>query len=370
MQSFKKKKPFIVNLKPSINKIAKYVAGENIKGNSSEIIKLSSNESPFLLPPKIRKISEKYIFNSPKYPDGDNLLLKSSLSKRFSLNVNQIICGNGSDDILALIGLAFTRNNTEIICSRNGFIFYPIIAQSVGAKLVYAETENLEISLKNILKKITKSTSIIFFANPNNPSGSIIFRKELINFLNKVPSRVLVVLDGAYAEYVTNKNFIDGTNLVKKFPNLIVTRTFSKIFAMAGFRVGWGYASKEIINILEKIRGPFNVNLIGQIAATQILNDKKFFEKSIQHNQKWKKWLSKELKSLGFKVYQSYGNFILVKNLNNKIKADDIILKLKQSNILIRGLKNYGLKNHLRITIGLPKELKILVKNLQNILQK
>ena len=211
---------------------------------------------------------------------------------------------------------------------------------------------------------------MIFFANPNNPSGSLLFKKEIIRFLKKVPTDIIVVLDGAYAEYVTDEKYTDGIELVKSFKNLIITRTFSKIYALAGFRVGWAYSSLEIIEILEKIRGPFNVNLIAQIAAAKILHNRKFIQKSIDHNFTWRNWLQKELERLNLRTYNSFGNFLLVKNNSDYISTEKIVSELKKNNILVRFLKNYGLNNFFRVSIGLEVELKIFIRKLRIILRK
>ena len=251
-------------VKPTINQIAKYIPGESLINGKKDVIKLSSNESPFKIPTKVSAIFERLVSEFNLYPDGDSNILKKSLSKNFKINFSQIICGNGSDDILSLVAQAFSDGNSEIICSQYGFIYYPIVAKISGAKVLTAKTDGLNISCKNILSLITKKTKIIFFANPNNPTGTIILRDELIKFISNVPKNVIIVIDGAYSEFVTNKNYSNGLDLVKKFPNIIVTRTFSKIYALAGLRLGWAYSSKSIIEILEKIRGPFNVNSIAQ----------------------------------------------------------------------------------------------------------
>ena len=190
------------------------------------------------------------------YPDGDSSSLKLSISKKFKINRNQIICGNGSDDILSLITQAFGREGSEVICSEYGFIYYPIISKIAGARVVIAKSKNLSVSCENILKKISKKTKIIFIANPNNPTGSIIFRNELKDFLRRVPKNIIVVIDGAYSEFVTDKSYSDGIDLINNFENIIITRTFSKIFALAGLRLGWAYSSKQIIEILEKSERP------------------------------------------------------------------------------------------------------------------
>tara|TARA_B100001057_G_scaffold463037_1_gene516609 strand:- start:1310 stop:2176 length:867 start_codon:yes stop_codon:yes gene_type:complete len=283
------KKNIFSSIKPSINEIAKYVPGESgIKGRKN-VIKLSSNESPFKIPKKIFVKANKLTECSNLYPDGDSNLLKDSIAKKFKIKKRRIICGNGSDDILSIITQAFSREDSEIICSEYGFIYYPIIAKVAGAKVVTAKSRDYSISCKNILASISKKTTIIFIANPNNPTGTVIMKNELINFLNKVPKNILVVIDGAYAEFVTDSKFSDGLSLTDQFPNLVVTRTFSKIFALAGLRLGWAYSSEKIIKTLEKIRGPFNVNIVAQTIGSLILKEDNFLKKSIKHNTVWKK---------------------------------------------------------------------------------
>ena len=217
-------------VKPSIKKIAKYIPGESASENKKEFIKLSSNESPFEIPKRIFSKINHVIKKANEYPDGDSLNLKETISNKFNINKNQIICGNGSDDILSIICQTFSREGDEVICSEYGFIYYPIIARAAGCNVVTAKTKNLSVSTQNILKKINKKTKLIFIANPNNPTGSIIFRDELIDFLNKVPKDIIVVLDGAYSEFIIDKDYSDGLDLIKKYQNLIVTRTFSKNF--------------------------------------------------------------------------------------------------------------------------------------------
>ena len=364
----KNKIPYLKDIKPGINKIEKYISGE-IKKKKIEA-KLSSNESPFEIPKKIIDSIFKELRYSNKYPDGDSDILKSSIAKRFQIKKNQIVCGNGSDDILSLICLAFSRENSEVICSNNGFLFYPIITYSSGAKPIYAETENFSISIKNIKERISKKTKIIFFANPNNPTGSIILRKELVKALKEIPKNIIVVIDGAYAEYVIDKEFSDGLDLVKKFPNLIITRTFSKIYSLAAFRVGWGYSSPEIIQILEKIRGPFNVNLVAQLAASKILKEKNFIDKAIKHNIKYRNMIEEKLKKMGFLVFKGHGNFLLVKNSLKKISTKEILKYLEKKNIYVRSLKAYNLPECFRVSVGKRKENILFLNEIKNLLKR
>ncbi len=355
--------------KSSINLIEKYVPGESNFNTNKKFIKLSSNESPFNIPHKVCAKIKTLIMNSNIYPDGDSKILKKSLSKTFNLNSNQIICGNGSDDILSIIAQAFSKESCEVICSEFGFIYYPIIARTSGCKVIFAKAEKLGISCKNILNKINKKTKIIFIANPNNPTGTIIFRDELIDFLNKVPKNVITVLDGAYSEFITDCRYTDGTDLVNKYPNLIVTRTFSKIFALAGLRLGWGYSNSKIIELLEKIRGPFNVNSIAQEIGSLVLQEKKFFVKSVKHNEKWRKILPDKINDMGLESYETFANFILIRVDPNKFSKLKIIDSLKKKNILVRDLSNYKLDNYFRVSIGSTSDLNKFLRELKRTLK-
>ncbi len=357
-------------VKPTINLIAKYIPGDSSINGNKNVIKLSSNESPFKIPKRIYNLSKKLISEAHLYPDGNSSILKKSISKTFKIKQNQIICGNGSDDILSIIAQCFANSNTEVICSQYGFIYYPIIANASGAKVIIAKTKKLGISCDNILNLITKKTRIIFFANPNNPTGTVILQKELESFLSLVPKNVVVVVDGAYAEFVQHSQYTDGLDLVKKFPNLIITRTFSKIFALAGLRLGWAYSSKNIIELLEKVRGPFNVNLIAQKIGSLILKEKKFINKSVKHNLKWQKKLPTFVNSIGLEGYGTFANFILIKINNVKLSKRRILSDLQKKKIIVRDLENYGLKSFLRVSIGTNSEMNVFMEVLKSIMTR
>ncbi len=357
-------------VKPSINEIEKYLPGQSKLGGNEKVIKLSSNESPFILPKTIYKKTRNLLLSSNLYPDGDSILLKKALAKKFNLKSDHIVCGNGSDDILSIIAQTFSSDGDEVICSQYGFVYYPIIARAAGCKVITAASDNLNVSCKNILKMITKKTKIIFFANPNNPTGTIIFKDKLESFLEKVPKNIIVVLDGAYSEFITDKRYSDGIDLIDKFQNLIITRTFSKIFALAGLRLGWGYSNKKIIELLEKIRGPFNVNLLAQHIGKLILEEKEFLKNSIKHNEKWRKTLPKKLNDLGLESFESFANFVLVKVDPNNFSKKYILNSLKKKKILVRDLSNYGLLDFFRVSIGSSSDLNKFLKVLKLILKK
>jgi len=357
-------------IRPSINEIEKYLPGQSKIDGEKNIIKLSSNESPFQIPKRVFSRLEEQISKSNIYPDGDSLELKRALSKKFRLKTKQIICGNGSDDILSVIAQSFSKENSEVICSEFGFIYYPIIAKAAGFKVVTAKSLNLSISCKGILKKITKRTKIIFLANPNNPTGTIIFRDELDNFLSKIPDNIIVVVDGAYAEFITDKNYSDGFDLIEKYNNLIITRTFSKIFALAGLRLGWAYSNAKIIELLEKIRGPFNVNSIAQHIGSLILKEKKFIDRSVQHNKKWRNILPKEINKIGLQAYKTYANFVIIRVDPDKFSKKKIISHLQKEKIVVRNLENYGLNDFFRVSISTTPHLKKFLKELKNSIRR
>ena len=354
-------------VKPSINEIEKYIPGESFSTNSKEkIYKLSSNESPFKIPRKVINKVNSLVLSSNLYPDGDCNQLKNQLVKTFNLKFKNIICGNGSDDVLSVIAQTFSKEGGEVICSEFGFTYYPIIARASGCKVVIAKSDKLKISCDNILKSITKLTRIIFIANPNNPTGTIIFKEELLNFLQNVPKNIIVVLDGAYSEFIKDRRYTDGIELINKFPNIIVTRTFSKIFALAGLRLGWAYSNEKIIELLEKVRGPFNVNTLSQNIGTLILKEKEFLRKSIIHNDKWRKILPTEIKKIGLESYESFANFVLIKVNEKKYSKAKILSFLKKKKILVRDLSNYGMKHFFRVSIGSTSDLRKFLKELRN----
>ena len=324
-------------VKPSINEIEKYIPGESLSTNSKEkISKLSSNESPFKIPRKVINKVNSLVLSSNLYPDGDCNQLKNQLVKTFNLKFKNIICGNGSDDVLSVIAQTFSKEGSEVICSEFGFTYYPIIARASGCKVVIAKSDKLKISCDNILKSITKLTRIIFIANPNNPTGTIIFKEELLNLLQNVPKNIIVVLDGAYSEFITDRRYTDGIELINKFPNIVVTRTFSKIFALAGLRLGWAYSNEKIIELLEKVRGPFNVNTLSQNVGTLILKEKDFLRKSIIHNDKWRKIKCPKTNKVAFRETDTldtfvdsswyYLRFCSPKNSNYGYDIDEIVM--------------------------------------------
>ena len=257
------------------------------------------------------------------------------------------------------------NKNDEVIVPEFSFIIYRIYSKIYGAKIKYAKEKNFRISINNILSKVTKKTKIVFLANPNNPTGTIISKKELLKLRKKLRSNILLVVDDAYFEYVKDKNYLPGMKLFSNSKNVIVTRTFSKIYGLAGLRVGWGYGPKNLINALNQVKPPFNINRAALFAAVESIKDVKWLNKEIKHVNKWVKIFYNNFKNLGIETNFSYGNFLLVNF--NKIKGNSkkIFLKLAKSGILVRKMDVYKIKNSLRITIGNNLENKKFIKTLR-----
>ncbi len=349
----------------TILKIQPYVPGRSNAKGKNKTIKLSSNENPFGASKAAQKALKQSAKKLHRYPDGGATQLREALGQAFNLNPQQIICGAGSDELIAFITNAFASPGSEIIYSEHGFLMYPIAAQRVGAKPVKVKEKNLKTDGKAIVKAVTKKTRIVFLANPNNPTGSYISKKELHELRKKLPASVLLVIDDAYAEYVTAGDYSDGIELAKSTENTIVLHTFSKIYGLPAARLGWGYAAPDIIEMLHRVRSPFNVSTQAQMAGVAALADKKHIEKSRVHNAKWREKMMEEFKRIGLKPYPSQGNFILVefpkKEGRTAKEADAYLLK---ASIIGRRMEAYGLPSCLRFTIGTKHENRALLKAL------
>ena len=273
--------------------IEAYKPGKSKIKKLKKIVKLSANESALGMSPKAIKIISNKKLNLERYPDGKSDILRKEISKKFKCDPDKIICGAGSDEVIQMICQLFLKPKDEVVVPEYSFLMYRIYANIVDAKVKFAKEINYKISNIEILKKVTKNTKIVFLANPNNPTGTYLTKKELLDLRKKLNKNILLVVDDAYAEYMKNSDYKSGLDLFKNKDNVFVLRTFSKIFGLASLRVGWGYGSKKIINALNVIKPPFNVSHIGQMAATESLKDQKFIKRSIKHNL----YYAKKLKS-------------------------------------------------------------------------
>ncbi len=355
-----------LNILKKYKSVVEYEAGISKLANKKKIIKLSSNEGAFGISNKVIKKLKEFQNQFFRYPDPQSNKLKKAISKKYNLNKNNIICGNGSDEILSTIAKIFSGPKDEIIYSEHGFLMYPIITQQVGAKGIKVKDNNYKNSLNNFYKAITKKTKIIFLANPNNPTGTYLNKEELKKFVKILPKRVLLVIDAAYAEYALNNDYTAGEEIVKNNSNVIMTRTFSKIYGLAGLRIGWAYCSKNIADVYNKIRLPFNINKAAIEAGVAALEDKQFSIKSIKHNKYYLNWLKNEISKLGLVSIPSIANFLLIKFPNKgKFTAKKVNKFLLSKGIILRSVDNYGLKDFLRVSIGKKNELRELIRILK-----
>ena len=355
---------------PKPNKInaEKYVAGLSLFNKKIARIKLSANESALGPSPKAIREFNKVAKNLKRYPELDGVFLRNVLAKKFRLDPNKIILGSGSDQIFELICKAFLKEGDEVIVPEFSFIIYRIYSKIYGAKVKYAKEKNFTISVKNILSKVTRKTKIVFLANPNNPTGTIINKTQLLKLRKRLKSNILLVVDDAYFEYVKDKNYSSGLKLFSNSKNVIITRTFSKIYGLAGLRVGWGYGPKNLIYALNQIKPPFNINRAGLFAAVASIKDTKWLKKEIKHVNKWIKLFFRTFENLGIETNMSNANFLLVNF--NRIKKDSkkIFLKLAKAGILVRKMNAYKIRNSLRITVGNSLENKKFLKELRKII--
>ena len=355
---------------PKPNKIVgiNYIAGLSSFKRKLVKIKLSANESALGPSPRAIKEYNKISKNFKRYPDTNGNSLKNVIAKKFKLDRNRIILGSGSDQIFELICRTYIKKGDEVIVPRYSFIIYRLYSKSNGAKIIYSKENNFKVSVKDILSKVTKKTKVVFLANPNNPTGTFINKIELKNLRKKLRNDILLVIDDAYFEYVQQRDYSSGLKLFSKYKNVLITRTFSKIYGLAGLRVGWGYASKEIISILNQIKPPFNINRPALFAASAAVKDSNWLKKEIKHINKWSKIFFNTFKKMKIETNESKVNFLLVNFDRVNISSNKVFQKLAKSGILVRKMDIYGIKNSLRITIGKSEENKKLIISLKKIL--
>ena len=350
--------------KPGILDIEAYVGGTSKLPGIERVIKLSSNEGA--LGPSPRAV-QAYRAAGPdmhRYPDGHATRLRELLAERWGLEADRIVCGNGSDDVLQLLARAYCGQGDEVLYSEHGFLVYPIAAKSCGATPVTAPETDLTASVDALLARVTPRTRILFIANPNNPTGTYLPAEEMRRLHAGLPRGVLLVIDAAYAEFVDANDFEDGSALVREHENVAMTRTFSKIFGMGGLRLGWAYCPPAVADVLNRIRGPFNVASPALAAGEAALADRDFFDLARRHNIYWRGWLAGELAKLGLEVTPSATNFLLVKFPDARA-ADSF---LRSRGIIVRAVASYGLPDYLRITIGREDEVRAVAEALTEFL--
>ena len=319
----------------------------------TEIVKLASNENPLGLSPKVKALLASNLDELTRYPDGAGFDLKNALSAHLGVQADQITIGNGSNDVLDLIGQCFLDETTSAVYSEHAFIVYPIMIQLNGARALKVPAVSYGHDLDAMLAVIQDDTRVVFIANPNNPTGTWLEHEEVHAFMKKVPENVVVVLDEAYAEYIHDTDYADGIVLQKEFPNLIVTRTFSKAYGLAGLRIGYSISTPEMADILNRVREPFNVNTLAQLAAIEVLSDAEYLQQGIDVNDAGRKQIEDGLNALDLSFIPSQGNFI---TFDTKTDAMVVYQKLLERGVIVRPVVPYGLPRHLRVSIGMETE--------------
>ena len=345
----------------------KYVAGLSLFKSIRSPIKLSANESALGPSPKAVKSYNSIGKGFVRYPDSDGTFFRKVLGKKFRLDRNRIILGSGSDQIFELVCKLFLNKGDEVVVTQYSFIIYRIYSRMCGATVKFAKEENFMPSVQSILDCVNRKTKIVFLANPNNPTGTYLDRNEMLELRKKLRSDILLVVDDAYCEFIEDPNFVSGMELFSKSKNVLITRTFSKIYGLAGLRIGWGYSSKAIIQKLYEIKPPFNVSRPALFAATQAVQDISWLNKAIKHNNYWSEKIFDVIDKIGIATNKTNVNFFLLNfDFVNK-SSSQVFNKLANSGILVRQMDVYSIKNSLRVTIGNNYENKKFIKTLRKI---
>ena len=355
--------------KRGILDIAPYVGGKSATKPGIKAVKLSSNETPLGASPLAMKAFVEAAPFLHRYPDGHAIRLRQAIAEVHGLPESQLVCGAGSDELIALLIHAYAGTGDEMVMSAHGFLMYKIYAQGFGVSIVAAPEKNLRTDVDAMLAAVTPRTKIMFIANPNNPTGSYLTKEELHRLHAALPSHVLLVIDDAYSEYVTAADYSDGRELVAKFENVVILRTFSKIYGLSALRLGWAYAPLHICDVLNRIRGPFNVSAPAIEAGIAAVRDIAFTKKTQAFNTQWLAWLSKEISALGLTAYPSIANFVLVGFPPGTHSAFAANTFLAERGLIVRDVVAYGLPNALRISIGLEEDNRAVVAALSDFLK-
>ena len=347
--------------KAGILDIAPYVPGKSAAAKGVRTHKLSSNESPLGPSPQAIAAYRELAGALHYYPDGGATKLREAIAQRHGLNADRIVCGAGSDELLQLIAHAYLGPGDEAIYSRHGFLVYPIAIQANGATARIAEETGLMADIDAFLKLVSPRTKVVFLANPNNPTGTYLPFDEVKRLHAGLPADCLLVLDAAYAEYVRRNDYESGIELVATSSNVVMTRTLSKVYGLAGLRLGWAYCPPAVADVLNRVRGPFNVSLPAIAAGAAAIADTEHLEAAVAHNDRWLPWLTAELERIGLKVTPSVGNFILVHFPANGRGAAAADAFLSGRGLILRRMEGYGLPGALRVTVGTEEANRALV---------
>jgi len=332
--------------------IAPYVTGESKLEGQEKVYKLSSNESALGPSPLAFAAYKQAMENMAFYPDGAAHILRHALADTHGLKFDNILCGNGSDELLGLLAHSYLSAGDEAIMTEHGFSIYEIQSRAAGANVIKVQEKDCRIDIEAILAAVTDKTRLVFIANPGNPTGTYLRQDEVNKLHAGLPAHVLLVLDGAYAEFVEAQDYEPGVALVEAHDNVVMTRTFSKIYGLAGLRIGWLYASPVVIDALNRVRAPFNVTLPAQMAGAAAVKDQDFIAKAVAFNSRWRQWLTGEIESLSLRVTPSVANFLLIHFPQEGKTALAADAYLRQQGFILRRVAGYGFPNALRLSIG------------------
>jgi histidinol-phosphate aminotransferase len=342
-----------------IRAIAPYQPGKPISElaremglEESSIIKLASNENPLGVSPLARKAIQAVLPDLGRYPDGNGFELKQALKERYGVALDMIVLGNGSNDVLDLAARAFLTPQDEAVYSQHAFAVYPLAVQAMGAKGVEVPARDYGHDLDAMARAVTDKTRLVFVANPNNPTGTFVPAHKLQAFIAGLPSHVVIVLDEAYNEYLPHEVRSDTVAWLRRFPNLVISRTLSKVYGLAGLRVGYSFANADVADLMNRVREPFNVNSVALAAAAAALRDTEFVRESYELNLRGMKQITEGLDALGLARIPSYGNFVTFEVPD----AAGVFQRLLRAGVIVRPIGSYGMPNHLRVSIGLESE--------------
>ena len=348
--------------RPGVLAIDPYVPGKSKAPGVARVFKLSSNETPLGPSPKAVAAYHAVGEHLADYPEGDSSALREAIGRAFGLDPSRIVCGAGSDDLLNLIADAYLRDGDEAIHTTHAFLVYPIATRGSGATPIAAAEKNYTANVDAMLVAVSERTKVVFLANPNNPTGTYVPFDEVKRLHRSLPPHVLLVLDAAYAEYVRRNDYEAGIELVATSENVVMCRTFSKIHGLAALRLGWLYGPAHVVDAINRIRGPFNVNAPAMAAGIAALQDGAHVEASRAHNEKWRAWLEVEIRKLGLEVTPSIANFVLIHfPLDRGRTAAEADAFLTQRGLILRRVKAYKLPNALRMTVGSEEANRLVV---------
>lgn len=352
-----------------ILEIQPYVGGKASADGADRTIKLSANESALGPSPQAIQAMQDALSSSHRYPDGGSDRLRAAIGKRFSLDRDRIICGSGSDELIHLLTSAYAGPGDEVLYSAHGFLMYRLCALANGAQPVAAPERDLRTDVDALLDAVTTRTRLVYIANPNNPTGSYITSDELNRLHAGLPDDVILAIDAAYAEYVHTPDYTNGQDLIDQVDNVVMLRTFSKLFALGALRLGWLYGPTNIVDVLNRVRGPFNVNGLAQVAGIAALEDLEHQERSVAHNDHWLPRMSQAIAGLGLTVHPSVANFLLIGFSRTREKtAAKASAFLEKDGIVARPMNAYGLPDCLRLSIGKEDENKAVIESLERFL--